>query len=86
MPEDNCRGTTYNFVNVEGPVISVEPFVMERDERSMALRYLGRELAGVYRQAIKADPANGPDIVVRMRPEEWLASDFAKQFGTPPKR
>jgi nitroimidazol reductase NimA-like FMN-containing flavoprotein (pyridoxamine 5'-phosphate oxidase superfamily) len=76
----------YKFVSVEGPIISVEPSVIERDERSMALRYLGEEMGGVYIEAIKADPANGPGIVVKMRPEAWLASDFAKQFGTSSSR
>ena len=76
----------YKFVSVEGPIISVEPSVIERDERSMARRYLGEEMGAVYIEAIKADPANGPGIVVKMRPEAWLASDFAKQFGTPSSR
>jgi nitroimidazol reductase NimA-like FMN-containing flavoprotein (pyridoxamine 5'-phosphate oxidase superfamily) len=49
----------YQFVSVEGPIVSVEPSVMERDERSMALRYLGEKIGEAYIEAIKADPSNG---------------------------
>jgi nitroimidazol reductase NimA-like FMN-containing flavoprotein (pyridoxamine 5'-phosphate oxidase superfamily) len=70
----------YRFVSVEGPVVSSEPSVVERDERWMATRYLGPELGEAYLEAIQADPTNGPGLVVRMRPERWLASDFGKRF------
>jgi nitroimidazol reductase NimA-like FMN-containing flavoprotein (pyridoxamine 5'-phosphate oxidase superfamily) len=73
----------YRFVSVEGPIVAFEPSVIERDETSMAERYLGRELGAEYIRAILADPTNRPGIVVKMRPEKWIASDFAKQFGTP---
>lgn len=32
---------------------------MERDERSMAVRYLGEKMGAAYIEAIKADPSNG---------------------------
>jgi len=76
----------YKFVSIEGTVLSVEPSVIERDERSMALRYLGEQMGNAYIEAIQADPSNGPGVVVTMRPEAWVASDFAKQFGTPSNR
>jgi nitroimidazol reductase NimA-like FMN-containing flavoprotein (pyridoxamine 5'-phosphate oxidase superfamily) len=70
----------YKFVSVEGPIVSSEPSVIERDETAMALRYLGKEMGAFYIEGIKADPSNGPGILVKMRPETWLASDFAKQY------
>jgi nitroimidazol reductase NimA-like FMN-containing flavoprotein (pyridoxamine 5'-phosphate oxidase superfamily) len=74
----------YKFVSVEGPVVSMEPTVKERDERAMAVRYLGAEMGDVYIEATKADPSNRPGVMVKMRPEKWIASDFSKQFATPP--
>jgi len=73
----------YKFVSVEGPIASMEPSVIERDETAMALRYLGKEMGAVYIEAIQNDPTNGPGVIVKMRPERWRASDFSKQFGTP---
>jgi len=79
-----CEEAPYKFVSVEGPVISMEPTVKERDERAMAARYLGAEMGDVYIEATKADPSNRPGVMVKMRPEKWIASDFSKQFATPP--
>jgi nitroimidazol reductase NimA-like FMN-containing flavoprotein (pyridoxamine 5'-phosphate oxidase superfamily) len=76
----------YKFVSVEGPIVAFEPSVIERDETSMAERYLGPELGASYIQAIQGDPTNRPGVVVKMRPEKWITSDFAKQFGTPSTR
>ena len=73
----------YKFVSVEGPIVSSEPSVIERDETTMALRYLGKEMSSVYIETIKNDPTNKPGILAKMRPETWLASDFAKQFASP---
>jgi len=75
----------YKFVSVEGPIVSMRPSDKERDERNMATRYLGPELGDHYIAATKADPTNRPGVIVTMRPEKWITSDFAKQFGTPPE-
>jgi nitroimidazol reductase NimA-like FMN-containing flavoprotein (pyridoxamine 5'-phosphate oxidase superfamily) len=73
----------YKFVSVEGPVISMLPSDKERDERAMAVRYLGPKFGDQYVAATKADPTNRPGVIVTMRPETWISADFAKQFGTP---
>jgi nitroimidazol reductase NimA-like FMN-containing flavoprotein (pyridoxamine 5'-phosphate oxidase superfamily) len=70
----------YKFVSVEGPVVSFEASLKERDERAMARRYLGDELADAYVKMTAADPSNRPGIIVTMRPEQWFASDGAKQW------
>ena len=73
----------YKFVSVEGPVVSMVPSDKDRDERAMATRYLGPELADHYIAATKADPTNRPGVIVTMRPEAWITSDFARQFRAP---
>jgi nitroimidazol reductase NimA-like FMN-containing flavoprotein (pyridoxamine 5'-phosphate oxidase superfamily) len=70
----------YKFVSVAGPIVSMVPSDKQRDERGMAARYLGEELADQYIAATKADPANRPGVIVTMRPESWITADFANQF------
>ncbi len=73
----------YKYVSVDGPIVSFEPSVKERDEFAMASRYLGEELAYVYVEGTRADPSNRPGIVVTMRPEGWLTTDFSKPLDGP---
>ena len=62
----------YAYVTVEGPIEIVKA---DRTTRvDIATRYLGEELGTAY---IDANP-DGDDILVRLRPEKWLTSDFAK--------
>jgi nitroimidazol reductase NimA-like FMN-containing flavoprotein (pyridoxamine 5'-phosphate oxidase superfamily) len=68
----------YRYVSVDGPVVSREASVKDRDEFEMASRYLGEELAHLYVEGTRADPSNRPGIVVRMKPEGWLTMDFSK--------
>ena len=70
----------YKFVSVAGPIVSMVPSDKERDERTMAARYLGEELAGQYIAATKADPSNRPGVIVTMQPEAWITADFENQF------
>jgi len=63
----------YRYVMVEGPVtVSADE---RRDDLAMATRYLGPELGAWY-----AEHNAGGDgqVVVRLRPERWLTSDFGK--------
>lgn len=72
----------YQYVSVEGPVVSVEPADRTRDTLPMAQRYLGEELGRQYVAATgDAREARG-SVVVRMRPERWLTVDYTKQFQT----
>jgi nitroimidazol reductase NimA-like FMN-containing flavoprotein (pyridoxamine 5'-phosphate oxidase superfamily) len=68
----------YAYVTVEGPV--VETGEVSFDERAaMAVKYLGEELARGYLAATGGEQSGS--IVVRMKPERWRTTDYAKQFG-----
>ncbi len=71
----------YKYVSVEGPIISIDKPDLERDERPMAYRYLGQELGDGY---IEATHSGGGEenILVKMRPQRWLTTDYSKQFAT----
>lgn len=71
----------YRYVSVEGPIVSIEPSLLERDERPLAHRYLGRELGDRYILTTGGAAARAGNAVVRMRPQRWLSSDYGKQFG-----
>lgn len=63
----------YVYVSVEGPVVAIETPDTERHARPMAQRYLGVEMGNRY-----TDTSTGESILVRVRPERWLAVDYAK--------
>ena len=71
----------YQYVSVEGPIVAIEPSDRERDARPMAHRYLGTVLGDRYIEATLGDREAGGSILVRMRPERWLAVDYNKQFS-----
>ncbi len=71
----------YKYVSVEGPITSIEKPDLERDERPMAHRYLGPELGDGYLEATRAD-GDVDNILVKMRPQRWLTTDYSKQFAT----
>jgi len=71
----------YKYVSVEGPIVSIAPSELERDERPLAHRYLGRELGDRYIEATGGAAGRAGNVVVRMRPERWLSVDYGKQFG-----
>ena len=71
----------YRYVSVEGPIVSIAPSQLERDERPLAHRYLGREQGDRYLEATGGAAARAQNVVVRMRPERWLSTDYGKQFG-----
>ncbi len=64
----------YKYVSVEGPITAIEPSDRERHGRPMARRYLGEKRGDQY-----ADSDDAADsVVVRVRPERWLAVDYGK--------
>ena len=66
-------------MSVEGPVEGIDTPVDPDERQAMAYRYLGKEFGDLY-LAATAGQADGSGAI-RMRPESWLTSDFAKQFG-----
>ena len=68
----------YKYVSVEGPITSIEKSDLERDARPMAHRYLGQEFGDAY---IEATRGEGDNILVKMRPQRWLTTDYSKQFA-----
>jgi hypothetical protein len=67
----------YKYVSVEGP-ITIGPYEWERDVRSVAIRYLGREMGEIYLAATAADHESA--VLVRLKPERWNTTDFSS-FG-----
>jgi nitroimidazol reductase NimA-like FMN-containing flavoprotein (pyridoxamine 5'-phosphate oxidase superfamily) len=65
----------YRYVSVEGPVVSIAAADLERDERTLAHRYLGKEGGDQFIAFNEAEREANESIVVRMRPERWLTVD-----------
>jgi PPOX class probable F420-dependent enzyme len=71
----------YRYVSIEGPITSLAPSDLERDERRLAHRYLGRELGDRYLAATGGAQARAGNLRVAIRPERWLTVDYGKQFA-----
>jgi general stress protein 26 len=71
----------YKYVSVEGSVVSTEPSTVEDHTRPMAHRYLGQESGDAYINATGGEEERGDSVVIRMRPERWLTTDYAKEFS-----
>ncbi len=71
----------YRYVSVDGPVVAVDRSGLERERRSIALRYLGAERGEAYLASSTAELDEA--VVVRMRPEHWLSADYGKLRATP---
>jgi PPOX class probable F420-dependent enzyme len=68
----------YKYVVVEGPV-TIEDGVDSDWRRALAKRYLGDELGDMYTDAtMDSEPGS---VLVRITPERWRTTDYAKQFG-----
>ncbi|MDA8369301.1 MAG: pyridoxamine 5'-phosphate oxidase family protein [Nocardiopsaceae bacterium] len=67
----------YRYVSVEGPVSSIEPLTDRGQLAALAGRYLPPEFVDLY-----MDNGAGTDsVVIRMRPQRWLSTDFRKLLG-----
>ena len=63
----------YKYVSVEGPVVSISEST-EDDLLAMAVRYLGETGGQQYTES-----SNGSGgVLVRVKPERWLAVDYGK--------
>jgi PPOX class probable F420-dependent enzyme len=70
----------YKYVTVEGTVSAVKPSEVERDVRPLAHRYLGREWGDQYIATTGFAEAREENILVCVRPQRWLAVDYAKEL------
>jgi nitroimidazol reductase NimA-like FMN-containing flavoprotein (pyridoxamine 5'-phosphate oxidase superfamily) len=70
----------YKYVSVEGAIISIETADLERDVRPLAHRYLGAKVGDRYVEQIRG-ASERDSVLVRMRPEQWLTVDYAKEHG-----
>jgi hypothetical protein len=68
-------------VSVEGAIVSSEAADIERDLRPLARRYLGKELGDRYVEATRNVPSHSDNVIIRMRPERWLTSDYSKEYA-----
>lgn len=71
----------YKYVSVEGAIVSTEPADRERDRRPLAHRYLGVEMGDRYIESTRDAPEYADLVVIRMRPERWLTTDYTKAPG-----
>jgi nitroimidazol reductase NimA-like FMN-containing flavoprotein (pyridoxamine 5'-phosphate oxidase superfamily) len=69
----------YKYVSVEGPIISIETADIEREGRPLARRYLGKEMGDQYIEETRNLPSHADNVLVRMRPERWLTTDYSKE-------
>ncbi len=69
----------YKYVSVEGPITSIQAADIERDLRPLARRYLGKEGGDRYVEETRNLPTHADNVLVRMRPERWLTTDYSKE-------
>jgi hypothetical protein len=69
----------YRYASVEGPIVRIDSSDVERNERPLARRYLGREAGDHYVASAMEGRADDAMIVVEMRPERWLSADYSKE-------
>ena len=68
----------YAYVSVEGAVLAMEAVDVERDIRPLARRYLGSEGGDTYVAENGGNDGWGGLLLVRMRPQHWLSTDYGK--------
>jgi len=67
----------YQYVSVEGPIISIEEPEDDSDLRRIARRYLGETEGDVYVE----ESEELEEVLVRMTPEKWSSADYGKESG-----
>jgi PPOX class probable F420-dependent enzyme len=65
----------YQYVSVEGPILSIEDADHYRDLKPIAERYLGEEEGKQYVQETIGDQ----ELLVRMALERWSTADYGKE-------
>ena len=71
----------YKYVSVEGAIVSTEAADIERDLRPLARRYLGEKMGDRYIEETRNLPTHSDNVLIRMRPERWLTTDYSKEDG-----
>lgn len=72
----------YEYVSVEGAITSTETADIERDLRPLARRYLGEKMGDCYvDRYMEETPTHSDNVLIRMRPERWLTTDYSKENG-----
>jgi nitroimidazol reductase NimA-like FMN-containing flavoprotein (pyridoxamine 5'-phosphate oxidase superfamily) len=69
----------YKYVSVEGPVVSIEPIHLERELRPLVYRYYGPDKGERFLKSLGGNSAGTGDVLIRMKPEQWLSMDEAKE-------
>jgi hypothetical protein len=68
----------YKYVSAEGPLVGMEAIDLERELRPLVYRYLGRKEGDAFLDGLGGESAGTGDVLIRMKPERWLSSDYAK--------
>ena len=79
VPISLCAQTEtppYKYVSIEGPVVLIAPSDKEQYGRPMARRYLGQKMGDQYTDSGGETESS---VIVRVRPERWLAVDYGKR-------
>jgi nitroimidazol reductase NimA-like FMN-containing flavoprotein (pyridoxamine 5'-phosphate oxidase superfamily) len=71
----------YKYVSVEGAIVSTEAADIERDLRPLARRYLGEKMGDRYVEEKRNLPTHADNVLIRLRPERWLTTDYSKEDG-----
>ena len=72
----------YEYVSVEGAITSTKTADIERDLRPLARRYLGEKMGDRYvDRYMEETPTHSDNVLIRMRPERWLTTDYSKENG-----
>jgi PPOX class probable F420-dependent enzyme len=71
----------YKYVSVEGAIVATEAADIERDLRPLARRYLGKEAGDRYVEETRNLPTHIDNVLIRMRPDRWLTTDYSKEDG-----
>ncbi|MBM4257910.1 MAG: pyridoxamine 5'-phosphate oxidase [Deltaproteobacteria bacterium] len=68
----------YKYVSVEGVVSAIEPASVERDIRPLVRRYYGQKGGDDYITRVYGSGTADGDLLVRIRPEHWVAADYSR--------
>ncbi|WNG88592.1 pyridoxamine 5'-phosphate oxidase family protein [Mycobacterium sp. ITM-2016-00317] len=63
----------YKYVSAEGDVTDIGP-AQDAEVRALAVRYLGEQAGGQF----AGENLTSTSIVIRMRPQHWLSTDYSK--------